>query len=45
MNMKSNLYREEFTSSEISLRHKQINRMWAVDRNDAENLVKAEWVY
>lgn len=45
--MKSNLYREEFTSTEITLRHKRIKikRTWAVDRNDAENLVKAEWVY
>lgn len=45
--MKSNLYREELMSSEITLRHKQtkINRMCAVDRNDAEKLVKSEWVY
>jgi len=45
--MESNLYREEFMSSEIALRHKQIkiNRMLAVDRNDAENLVNAGWVY
>lgn len=34
-------------SSETALRHKRIkiNRMCAVDRNDAANLVKAEWVY
>lgn len=42
--MKSNPYREQFMSSETTLRHKQIkiNRTCAVDRNDAENLVKAD---
>lgn len=45
MHMKSNLYREKFTSSEITLRHEQIKiNSVAVDRNDAETLVKAERV-
>lgn len=45
--MKLDLQREEFLSLEIILRHQQIkrNRLWAVDRNNAEDPGEARWVY